>query len=309
MIEVKEYINIRNVEQYILIAGNENGPLMLFLHGGPGVSQIGFIRKYQHKLERDFLVVNWDQRGAGKSNKRKFSKDELTIDNIVEDTISLIQILLNRFGKNKLFLVGHSFGSLIGILVSKKIPNFINAFISIGQVVNIDKGDKMIFNLLLKKINKDNYQKGLKILHRIGIPPYNDKNKINKFNKLIKFYKGDIFRITKISFILKSISFKYYNLFDWFKFLKGIIVSNQYMYSEMAKINLFNEINSIDIPIYFCCGDNDYCTPTKLIEEYYNFINAPKKAIYKFKCSSHMPNIEEELCFYNMCKIICKDNE
>lgn len=309
MIEVKEYINIRNIEQYILINGNENGPLMLFLHGGPGVSQIGFIRKYQSKLEKDFLVVNWDQRGAGKSNTRKFSKDELTIDNIVKDTISLIQILLNRFKKNKLFLVGHSFGSLIGILVSKKIPDFINAFISIGQVVNIDKGDKIIFNLLQKKVNKDNYRKGLKILRKIGTPPYNDKNKITEFNKLIEFYKGDIFKITRISFILKSISFKYYNLFDWFKFLKGIIISNKYMYSEMSKMNLFTEINSIDIPIYFCCGDNDYCTPTKLIEEYYNFINAPKKALYKFKSSSHMPNIEEELCFYNMCKIICKDNE
>lgn len=308
MIEIKEYINIRNVEQYILVTGNEKGPLMLFLHGGPGVSQIGFIRKYQCKLEKDFLVVNWDQRGAGKSNTRKFSRDELTIDNIVEDTISLIQILLKRFKKDKIFLVGHSFGSLIGILVSKKIPNLINAFISIGQVVNIYKGDKISFNFLLKKVNKDNYKKGLEILRRIGTPPYNDKNKINEFNKLIRFYKGDIFKISRMSFILKSISFKYYNLFDWFKFLKGIVISNRYMYSEMNKINLFTEIDSIDIPIYFCCGDNDYYTPTKLIEEYYNFIKAPKKAIYKFKCSSHMPNIEEETCFYNMCKIICNDN-
>ena len=308
MIEINEYINIRNVEQYILITGNENGPLMLFLHGGPGVSQIGFIRKYQRKLEKDFLIVNWDQRGAGKSNTKKFSKDELTIDNIVKDTISLIQMLLNRFEKNKLFLVGHSFGSLIGIFVSKKIPNFINAFISIGQVVNIDKGDKITFNFLLKKFNNDNNQKGIEILRRIGAPPYIDKNKINEFNKLIRFYKGDLFKIPKMSFILKSISFKYYNLFDWFKFLKGIIISNKYMYSEMNKINLFAKINSVDIPIYFCCGDNDYCTPTKLIEEYYNFITAPKKAIYKFKCSSHMPNVEEELCFYNMCKIIYKDN-
>ncbi|MCR1952712.1 hypothetical protein NSA50_16935 [Clostridium sp. DSM 100503] len=68
----------------------------------------------------------------------------------------------------------------------------------------------------------------------------------------------------------------------------------------MNKMNLFTEINSIDIPIYFCCGDNDYCTPTKLIEEYYNFINAPKKAIYKFKYSSHMTNIEKNFIF-----IIC----
>lgn len=309
MIEINEYIKVRNVEQFILITGNENGPLMLFLHGGPGVSQIGFIRKYQRKLEEDFLVVNWDQRGAGKSNTRNFSKNDLTIDNIIEDTISLIKILVNRFKKNKLFLVGHSFGSLIGILVSKKIPNYIKAFISIGQVVNIDKGDKISYEFLLKKVNRNNCKKGIEILRKIGNPPYNDKNKINELNKLIGFYNGDIFKINKISFILKSISFEYYNLFDWVKFLKGIKTSNKYIYPEMAKINLFTQISSIDIPIYFCCGDNDYCTPTKLVEEYYKFINAPKKAIYKFKSSSHMPNVEEEICFYNMCKVICKDNQ
>ena len=109
--------------------------------------------------------------------------------------------------------------------------------------------------------------------------------------------------------MLKSISFKYYNLFDWFKFLGGIIISNRYMYSEMSSINLFNANNKFEIPIYFCCGDNDYHTPSKIVEEYYNFINAPKKQIYKFKASAHMPNIEEETCFYNMCKAIYRENE
>ena len=78
MIEISEYIEINGIKQYVLITGNENGPLMLFLHGGPGVSQSGFIRKYQSKLEEDFLVVNWDQRGAGKSNIKKFSRKDLS---------------------------------------------------------------------------------------------------------------------------------------------------------------------------------------------------------------------------------------
>lgn len=103
MLEISEYVNLNGVKQYILATGNENGPLMLFLHGGPGVSQSGFIRKYQSKLEEDFLVVNWDQRGAGKSNTKIFSKDELKINNIVNDAISLIEILRDRFKKSYLF--------------------------------------------------------------------------------------------------------------------------------------------------------------------------------------------------------------
>ena len=231
MLEISEYVNLNGVKQYILATGNENGPLMLFLHGGPGVSQSGFIRKYQSKLEEDFLVVNWDQRGAGKSNTKIFSKDELKINNIVNDAISLIEILRDRFKKNRIYLVGHSFGSLIGIILSQKIPQYIKAYISIGQVVNINEGDKFIYKILLKKVNNENYQKGIKILKNIGKPPYKTQDSINKLNKLIQKYKGDVFKFSKISLILKSISFKYYNLFDWFKFLGGIIISNRYMYS------------------------------------------------------------------------------
>ena len=155
MLEISEYVNLNGVKQYILATGNENGPLMLFLHGGPGVSQSGFIRKYQSKLEEDFLVVNWDQRGAGKSNTKIFSKDELKINNIVNDAISLIEILRDRFKKNRIYLVGHSFGSLIGIILSQKIPQYIKAYISIGQVVNINEGDKFIYKILLKKVNNE----------------------------------------------------------------------------------------------------------------------------------------------------------
>ena len=309
MIEINEYIELNGIKQYILVAGNESGPLMLFLHGGPGVSQIGFIRRYQSKLEKDFLIVNWDQRGAGKSNTKKFSKDELTIENIINDAISLIEILRSRFEKKEIYIVGHSFGSLIGIFLSQKIPQYIKAYISIGQVVNINEGDKFIYKLLFNISNNENYKKGIKILKQIGKPPYKTEESIKKLNKLIKKYKGDIFKISKFSLILRSISFKYYNLFDWFKFLKGIVISNKYMYSEMVTINLFNICNKFEIPIYFCCGDNDYHTPSKIIEEYYNFINAPKKTLYKFKLSAHMPNIEEELCFYNMCKAIYIENE
>ena len=309
MIEISDYIEINGIKQYVLITGNENGPLMLFLHGGPGVSQIGFIRKYQSKLEKKFLVVNWDQRGAGKSNIKKFSRKELTIDNIINDAISLIKILRERFKKTHVYLIGHSFGSLIGIILAQKIPQYIKVYISVGQVVNINEADKVTYKLLSQKIKKENNKKGINILKKIGKPPYVTKDSIRNLDKLIEKYKGDIFKINKLSFILNSISFKYYSIFDWFRFLRGSVISKKYMYSEMAAINLFNLSNKFEVPIYFCCGDNDYHTPSKIIEDYYNFIDAPKKALYKFKTSAHMPNVEEELCFYNMCKSIYLDNE
>ena len=209
MIEISEYIEINGIKQYVLITGNENGPLMLFLHGGPGVSQIGFIRKYQSKLEKKFLVVNWDQRGAGKSNIKKFSRKELTIDNIINDAISLIKILRERFKKTHVYLIGHSFGSLIGIILAQKIPQYIKVYISVGQVVNINEADKVTYKLLSQKIKKENNKKGINILKKIGKPPYVTKDSIRNLDKLIEKYKGDIFKINKLSFILNSISDEY----------------------------------------------------------------------------------------------------
>ena len=306
MIHINEYILIRGLEQYILISGDEEKPLMLFLHGGPGTSQIGFIRKYQAKLEKDFLVVNWDQRGAGKSNIKKFSKDELTIENIAKDAECLIEILLKRFNKKKIYLVGHSFGTIIGIRLTKKIPEYIEAFISIGQVVDINRGDKIIYKFLTSITKKENNKKIIKKLIKMGEPPYRNKLNIKNLEKIISKYKGDILKLSKIKFVFKSFSLEYYSVLDWGRFLVGMIRSKRFMDEELYSINLFQEIKEVEVPIYFCVGDNDYETPANLIEEYYNFIKAPKKNIYKFKCSAHMPNIEEVDTFYKMCKSIVK---
>ncbi|MCR1951290.1 alpha/beta hydrolase [Clostridium sp. DSM 100503] len=307
MLQVSEYILIRGLEQYILISGNEKKPVMLFLHGGPGTSQSGFIRKYQNKLEKEFLIVNWDQRGAGKSNIKKFSRDELTIENIVKDTECLIEVLLKRFNVKKIYLVGHSFGTIIGIRVVKRIPQYIEGFISIGQIVDINEGDKISYNYLSAITKEYNDKNIIRKLYKLGEPPYKNKLDINALEKIISKYKGDIFKLSKMKFILKSFSLEYYSMLDWIRFLIGMIRCKRFMYEELYSINLFQEIKEIKVPIYFCVGDNDYHTPAKLIEEYYRFIKAPKKNIYKFKCSAHMPNIEEVDTFYNMCKSIIKN--
>ena len=194
-------------------------------------------------------------------------------------------------------------------MFAKKVPRYIHGIIYIAQVVNINEGDKISCNFLNKITKLENDEKSLNILREIGMPPYKNRYTIKNLNKLIFKYNGNILKLSEITFILKSILFKYYNLFDWIKFIKGIIISNRYMYSEMSCINLFNEIDSIDVPIYFCVGDNDYSTPVKLIKEYYNFIRAPKKELYRFKSSLHIPNIEEETTFYNLCKTVCADND
>lgn len=126
-----------NIEQSILIRGqNIDNPILLFLHGGPGYPQISFARKFQSKLERDFIIVNWDQRGSGKSYSRHVPQDSMTRDQFIMDTFELIDYLLDRFDQEKIYLAGHSWGSDIGVRVVEQKPLLFYAYIGIGQVIH-----------------------------------------------------------------------------------------------------------------------------------------------------------------------------
>ena len=119
-------INIGGFEQWVLIRGESiNKPILLFLNGGPGTTNIGIAADTQKQLEKNFIVVNWDQLGAGLSYNKSIPKEAMTIEKMIEYTKELIQYLLNRFEKKKVYLVGHSWGSLLGILTAKRYPEYI----------------------------------------------------------------------------------------------------------------------------------------------------------------------------------------
>ena len=114
---------IGNSEQWVLIRSeNIDNPILLFVHGGPGTSQLTLIRNNTRPIEKYFTVVNWDQRGAGKSYQAIRDKSRMTIDQFVSDLNELAEYLAKRFGKTKIILVGHSWGSAIGILAVSKRP-------------------------------------------------------------------------------------------------------------------------------------------------------------------------------------------
>ena len=116
-----ESVMINDRKQSLLIRGqNVDQPILLCCHGGPGMAQIGFIRHFQKELEKHFIVINWDQRGAGKSFLWRDIQTNLTIDQFFSDAKKVIQYLLKRFNKQKLFLAGHSWGSIIGLQIANQ---------------------------------------------------------------------------------------------------------------------------------------------------------------------------------------------
>jgi len=134
-IAIMDEVVLNGATQSLLIRGeNRDNPLLLFLHGGPGNPASVFSHSYQREMEKYFTVVQWDQRGSGKSYG-SIPAESMTKDQFLADTHALIVLLLKRYDKQKLYLIGHSWGSFLGITTAYKYPELIHAYVGTGQMV------------------------------------------------------------------------------------------------------------------------------------------------------------------------------
>ncbi|PJZ24909.1 alpha/beta hydrolase [Leptospira hartskeerlii] len=273
----------------------------MFLHGGPGTAQIFFSRKPQKELEDHFIVVNWDQRGAGKSFNSHVRKSDMTIDTFLHDAQELIEYLIKRFSKKKIFLVGHSWGSILGIKLSAARPDLIFAYIGIGQIVDMKEGETISYNYTLQEAIKSKNNKAIRELRKIGLPPYQDLNSAGIQRKWLSAFKGtmrkgNIYKTIFMNMTLSDVSISYI-----IQFVKGIIFSLENLESEQMNINIMQENPRLDVPVYFCEGRYDYTVPFELVEEYMKILEAPQKKIIWFENSGHLPNFEEVKKFNDFC--------
>ncbi|MGG0719229.1 alpha/beta hydrolase [Robertmurraya massiliosenegalensis] len=156
-ISVLESVAIGGIEQWVLIRGESiNNPIVLFLHGGPGNAQIGWAPKFQSNLERNFIVVNWDQRGSGLSYFEGIPEESMNINQFIQDAYELTIYLLNKFKKNKIFIVGHSWGTIIGMPLIQKHPHLFHAYIGVGQSVDLQRGELLSYEYTLEYAKNNN---------------------------------------------------------------------------------------------------------------------------------------------------------
>ncbi len=301
-----EYVELGGVKQCLLIRShNTDNPILLFVHGGPGTTEMPLIRYFNSELEKHFTVVYWEQRGTGKSYSKSVFSGDLSINNFIEDGYELSKYLLKRFKKEKLFLAGHSWGSIISAKLAISHSELYYAYVGIGQDVYPLKGEQLSFQYSLSKAIESNNRKAIRELEEINIPNYltienNPKwyEQLKIERKWLTYFGGVIYgqkdynQYTRI--YLKTSE---YSLFDMVKFALGSVSSLKCLWPEIMKINLLNGYTDFKIPVYFIQGQYDYNCPTELVKEYYEKITAPKKEILIFEKSAHNPNFEENKKF------------
>lgn len=295
-IALMQKVELGGLEQSIMMRGKDtDNPILLFLHGGPGYPQISFARKYQEELEESFIVVNWDQRGSGMSYSFNIPKESMNRSQFIEDTKELIDCLCIKYQKEKVYLVGHSWGSELGLYVIDQYPERVAAFISIGQVVNGLENEVVSYDYVLEMAQKNNNKRALEDLMKIGRPPY--KNIVSDTitqRKWLGKYGGVEKKVNTLKdIIFGSIFSPEYSGIDGIKFALGSKFTADTMWGHNLNLDFIRDLSEVKVPIYFCVGRYDYNTPSILIEKYYNQIIAPDKELIWFEESAHFPHFEE----------------
>lgn len=294
-----ESFSINGIQQWVLARGTDrDNPLLLFLHGGPGFSQIAFAPVFQKKLETDFLVVNWDQRGAGKSYYEYDQYNLPTLEDFIDDLHLLVAELLKEYEKDKIAIVGHSWGSTLGTRYCEQYPEHVAALICCGYGINFRKGEEMSLQYLSGKAEEAGDTLFFKEMepYKSGISKSNFAQYIEFKSKWMGKY-GGYFTVPYSKLFVQTLpfllSFKYYGIKDFAHWVRGIRKGRDIGVNILLDIDLFAQAAKVDVPLFFFIGRHDYHTPWEMARKYYEMVESPHKEWVWFEDSAHSPNFEE----------------
>ncbi|MBN2079320.1 MAG: alpha/beta hydrolase [Spirochaetes bacterium] len=299
-IAVIEKVPIGGIDQWLFIRGEDaSRPVLLFLHGGPGSPEASLVRAFCPDLERIFMVVHWEQRMSGKSYSGTTPGESITVDQYVRDTLELTEYLRKRFERDKIYLMGHSWGSILGVLTVKRDPRPYHAFIGIGQVVHQLEGEEISYDYVMSKAKENKDKRAIRRLEKIGRPPYPQERIVSslwKERKLVIKYGGAFYseenrkKIMRARYILCQ---EEYNFSDKINWIRGQVYLCRNLFDKILAIDLREAASKLEVPAYFFQGIHDYQTPAVLVKDYFGMLDAPRKELFLFENSAHSPIFEE----------------
>ena len=290
-------VELNGRKEWISIRGEDRSkPVLLFLAGGPGGSQLAATRYELAKLEKDFIVVNWEQPGSGKSYSA-IPRKNLTPEIYVEDGTALVRSLLKEFKQEKLYLLGESWGSALGIFMVKEQPGLYHTFIGTGQMVAFEETEKIDYALAMKLAKENGDQKVVDTLRKNGEPPYHGNSVTTKSATYLNYLSQKMVGNPEIQNggfqTMRDLAAKEYGILDKVNYLRGIQQTFNHVYPQLYNVDLRKEYSTLDVPVYFLLGKHDINAPLSLTEDYYQKLDAPNKEIIWFEHSGHNPWINE----------------
>jgi pimeloyl-ACP methyl ester carboxylesterase len=290
-----ETVGIGGFDQTMLIRGHDAGdPVVLFLAGGPGGSELGAMSRYAHPLERDFVVVTWDQLGTGRSTGQFDTEDTLSLERAVSDTIEVTEYLLSRFDEQQIYLVGNSYGTLLGVRAAEQRPDLYAAYVGTGQMVSVVETDRMFYEDALAHAEATGDDSLRATLLANGEPPYDDlldmaplvasEHEWNDYTGIDGF-PG---RREPTDNLLVS----EYTLMDQVRSMANLLDTYVALYPALYDVDL-RDTASLDVPVYLVQGAHEARGRAVLAQEWFDRLDAPDKDQFTFELSGHRPWVQE----------------
>lgn len=285
-----ERMQLGGVPQSVLIRGRSTkNPVLLFLHGGPGMPAMYLAHAWQRPLEDDFTVVQWDRRGVGKSYFGPIPPHYLTVRRLLDDTYELANILRGRFAQDRIFLVGHSWGTYLGMLAVRERPDLFRAYVGVGQMAGPGHGDTAAARVQEAFIRREAARRGVPEAARDL-----DARGGSAVEKWLFRFGGEVHDATSWWPLLRlGLAAPEYTLGDVLRIPKGLQLYARAMTYDVPADTLGVDVTAVRVPVYFLEGRWDETTPSELAERYVRRLGAPKKGFFWFERSAHFPFLEE----------------
>jgi len=300
----KIFVRINGVEQGMFIRSADAGnPVLLFVHGGPGMPEYFLDEQYPTGLEKYFTVCWWEQRGAGLSYSPGMRPEEVTVDQLVSDTLAVTDYLRNRFGQAKIYLLGHSWGSFLGMQAAARAPEKYNAYVGVAQVANQTESEKQAYSFMLEQYMETGNEKKLRKLWKYPV--------LTSDTDMLLAFAGSLLRDESMHELgigttrsMKSVisgvfvpvwKSRAYTLREKANVWRGkaFLARRTDLRRRMLTARPEDEILALKIPAYFIGGRYDLTVSRDLAKRYLGLLSAPVKGFYTFEDSAHSPMFEE----------------
>src|SRR5690606_6188193 len=302
-INKKEFVTIGGMEQWITIQGNDlSKPVILFIHGGPGSTLSPFAHNIYGEWEKDFVIVQWDQRGAGRTYGKNapveqtaefFQSNPLTDVQMTADGIEVAEYLIKHLDKKKVILFGTSWGSVLATKMALKRPDLFYAYVGHSQIVNPSEDIIEAYKMIYKMSEEASDQSSVEILGSIGEPPYDQAKNLGKMIRVVKKYEAanstpapeNWWKITSGYDNEEDVKARYEG--EDYSFLNYAGHEPLGIKPMMAEVNFLKEGLEFKIPVYFIQGEADILTSKEFTKPYFDQLKAPEKELFLVPDAAH----------------------
>lgn len=297
-VDAEQVIDVAGARLYMLVRGaNPPAPILLWLHGGPGGAERPLFRLYNADLEKHFLVAYLDQRGAGRSFDRRADPGALTVARHLADLDVVIDRLRADYGREKVILLGHSWGSLLGLLYARRHGGKVAAFLGTGVGVSAAATQRAQYEFIQAEAERRRDADGLRKIAALGPPPFSAREELAS-QALVDRYGGYFHRQPNFTWaVARAVAGGLVGPLEIRRIIQGNNVSLEAMNAELARLDVTREVHSLDVPLAFLLGRHDRQTDSRLAAAWLDRLSAPRKRLVWFEHSAHNAPFEEPEAF------------